>query len=618
MLRDLAVAFPEVRACFERADAVLAGGVRPAAEPLRVPAADVRRGRRAAPEGGAHRDERGPARPGRRRAGLPRVAARPRRRARDGRGPQLRRVRRARRRRRPSPRPTCCALSEARGRFIREGAGEEAGAMAAVTAPADALEPLLAADAELVVANLNAPTQTVLSGSRAAIERALDWCKARDLSAKRLPVACAFHSPLVAPAQRRLAERLREIPISAAAHPGVLQHHGRALRRGPRGRGRPAGRASRPPRRLRRRDGGDVRGRRPAVRRGGAARRAQRAGRAHPRRPAAPVRADGPAAPPRDRPAARRARGPRRRGPARRRAPAPPRTRRPRRPRGAVAQHLDGQRRAGLAGERAATRRRRRRPRDHRRRQCPRTADPAAEDGADDPEWSSQHERPCERRARRPAAAGARRRRAPRARCARPRRGSGRRRHGALPAGHAALPGDGAQRDAGLSHGPSPGRAARRRQRLGAAAARRPGARGAPRGPGPGPARVRRAAERRAGRRRAGGPRPRPRRRGHERRREAHAGRGDRPPARDRQRPHRLPDRHARPRRRSRGRPEHRLDQARGDRRDAHGVAARRRRRRARSRGDDGQPHAARGHGRPRAAVVGHRGRTGGGTPPFR
>ena len=59
-----------------------------------------------------------------------------------------------------------------------------------------------------MTANLNAPDQTVVSGPRAAIEAALEWCGERGLRARLLPVACAFHSPLVAPAQRRLAEEL--------------------------------------------------------------------------------------------------------------------------------------------------------------------------------------------------------------------------------------------------------------------------------------------------------------------------------------------------------------------------------------------------------------------------
>jgi acyl transferase domain-containing protein/NAD(P)H-dependent flavin oxidoreductase YrpB (nitropropane dioxygenase family) len=99
-------------------------------------------------------------------------------------------------------------LSEARGRFIREAATHDSGAMAAVDAGPEALESLVAGDSELVLANFNAPQQTVISGARASIEKAIEWCKAHGLPARQLSVACGFHSPSVAPAQRRLAEVL--------------------------------------------------------------------------------------------------------------------------------------------------------------------------------------------------------------------------------------------------------------------------------------------------------------------------------------------------------------------------------------------------------------------------
>ncbi len=108
--------------------------------------------------------------------------------------------------------------SEARGRFIRETSGDDSGAMAAVDAGPEALAGAIA-DPELVLANLNGPEQTVLSGSQAAIERALDWCRAHDLRARRLPVACGFHSPYVADAQQRLASWLAQTPLAAPAFP---------------------------------------------------------------------------------------------------------------------------------------------------------------------------------------------------------------------------------------------------------------------------------------------------------------------------------------------------------------------------------------------------------------
>src|SRR5262249_24779493 len=109
-------------------------------------------------------------------------------------------------------------LSEARGRFIAEEAAESPGAMAAVDAGPDALAPLLAGS-DLVLANLNAPEQNVVSGPREAVDRALAWCKEHGLRARLLPVACAFHSPLVAPAERRLAEELRNTALETPRLP---------------------------------------------------------------------------------------------------------------------------------------------------------------------------------------------------------------------------------------------------------------------------------------------------------------------------------------------------------------------------------------------------------------
>jgi acyl transferase domain-containing protein/NAD(P)H-dependent flavin oxidoreductase YrpB (nitropropane dioxygenase family)/NAD(P)-dependent dehydrogenase (short-subunit alcohol dehydrogenase family)/acyl carrier protein len=109
-------------------------------------------------------------------------------------------------------------LSEARGRFMRDAAADEAGAMVAVDAPADLLGPLLGSD-ELVAANLNSPRQTVLSGTVERVEAALAWCREQGITARSLPVACAFHSPHVAGAQERFAEVLAQTPITAPRVP---------------------------------------------------------------------------------------------------------------------------------------------------------------------------------------------------------------------------------------------------------------------------------------------------------------------------------------------------------------------------------------------------------------
>jgi acyl transferase domain-containing protein/NAD(P)H-dependent flavin oxidoreductase YrpB (nitropropane dioxygenase family) len=109
-------------------------------------------------------------------------------------------------------------LSEARGRFIRQGARADSGAMAAIDAGPEALGPLLAST-ELVLANINAPRQTVVSGARESIDRALRWCETHGFVARTLAVSCAFHSPLVAPAKQQLAALLGQTPMRPPAFP---------------------------------------------------------------------------------------------------------------------------------------------------------------------------------------------------------------------------------------------------------------------------------------------------------------------------------------------------------------------------------------------------------------
>ena len=70
-----------------------------------------------------------------------------------------------------------------------------------------------------MTANLNAPDQTVVAGPRADIEAAIEWCGERGLPARLLPVSCAFHSPHVAPAQRRLAEELERTALATPRIP---------------------------------------------------------------------------------------------------------------------------------------------------------------------------------------------------------------------------------------------------------------------------------------------------------------------------------------------------------------------------------------------------------------
>ena len=104
-------------------------------------------------------------------------------------------------------------LSEARADCILAASGDDPGTMAAVSAGAEAVTRALDGLEGVVLANHNAPTQTVISGPTAAIEEAIHRLKSAGLTSKGLPVACAFHSGVVAAAQDTFAERLADVAI---------------------------------------------------------------------------------------------------------------------------------------------------------------------------------------------------------------------------------------------------------------------------------------------------------------------------------------------------------------------------------------------------------------------
>ncbi|MFI5468789.1 SDR family oxidoreductase [Streptomyces cacaoi] len=103
-----------------------------------------------------------------------------------------------------------------------ESAGGDPGAMAAVAAGAEevtrALEAARAPDS-VVVANRNSPQQTVISGPSDAVAETVRLLREAGLGAKRIPVACAFHSPLVAGAADRFAEALAARPVHTPEFP---------------------------------------------------------------------------------------------------------------------------------------------------------------------------------------------------------------------------------------------------------------------------------------------------------------------------------------------------------------------------------------------------------------
>ncbi|MFD8496907.1 SDR family oxidoreductase [Amycolatopsis sp. NPDC059657] len=108
--------------------------------------------------------------------------------------------------------------STARAEAILKATGaDDPGTMAAVSAGAsevtEALEDAGLGDT-VVTANRNSPKQTVISGPTAAVDAAVEKLRAKGLGAKRITVACAFHSPLVAAAGETFAEVLGVEPVA--------------------------------------------------------------------------------------------------------------------------------------------------------------------------------------------------------------------------------------------------------------------------------------------------------------------------------------------------------------------------------------------------------------------
>ena len=111
-------------------------------------------------------------------------------------------------------------ILKARGEFMQAACEENPGAMLAVMNLDGGKLVEIAAEAGCTVANFNSLAQTVLSGTAESIEKAEALCKeAGAKRAIRLPVAGAFHSPLMQPAAGRMDEFLGGIELSAPSKP---------------------------------------------------------------------------------------------------------------------------------------------------------------------------------------------------------------------------------------------------------------------------------------------------------------------------------------------------------------------------------------------------------------
>ena len=108
-------------------------------------------------------------------------------------------------------------LVAARGRLMQEAAETTGdGGMTAVRARDDNRDAIaeVAAEADVSIANDNSPDQLVLSGAVSALDSAEALLKERGIRGKRLPVAGAFHSPLMEPAVEPFRAAVEAIEIA--------------------------------------------------------------------------------------------------------------------------------------------------------------------------------------------------------------------------------------------------------------------------------------------------------------------------------------------------------------------------------------------------------------------
>ncbi|MCB2212987.1 SDR family NAD(P)-dependent oxidoreductase [bacterium] len=117
-------------------------------------------------------------------------------------------------------------LIETRGRTMAEAAADKPGTMAAVKLEREKLQPLITEFAGVVIANHNAPEQSVLSGPVDGVKAAVKKLTDDGITAKLLTVAGAFHSSLFEQSQKPLVEAIQAAAVNEPQIPVYSNKNG--------------------------------------------------------------------------------------------------------------------------------------------------------------------------------------------------------------------------------------------------------------------------------------------------------------------------------------------------------------------------------------------------------
>ena len=104
-------------------------------------------------------------------------------------------------------------LTVARGEAMKADSSKDAGTMLAVKGDADAIIEAVKSFENVSVANINSHQQVVLSGTTRGIGKAQSALANAGFATIPLSVSAAFHSPLVAHAQKPFAEAIQAVPF---------------------------------------------------------------------------------------------------------------------------------------------------------------------------------------------------------------------------------------------------------------------------------------------------------------------------------------------------------------------------------------------------------------------